>query len=308
MNANVQMKAIQYHAYGRPEAVLTVVHIPIPEPPAGQIRIKVRAAGVNPSDWKRMEGQYLGFEEVVFPSGIGVEASGIVDAIGAGVDGIRIGDAVFGYGNNTMAEYAILSHWVKKPEGVPFEVAGAIPVVSETAWRCLDDLHVSAGNTILVSGAAGGIGSAVVQLARRRGLQVIGTASIRNQDYLRELGATPTTYGDGLKDRVKALAPDGIAGALDIAGSGIIPELIDIVGDPSKVVSVTDFSAVEYGARFSAGPPRNIHHVLATVASLYENELYQLYIQAVFPLEETAKAQTISSQKQVRGKLVIVVD
>jgi NADPH:quinone reductase-like Zn-dependent oxidoreductase len=147
-----------------------------------------------------------------------------------------------------------------------------------------------------------------VQLARRRGLQVIGTAGARNQEYLRELGATPTTYGDGLKDRVKALAPDGIAGALDIAGSGIIPELIDIVGDPSKVVSVTDFSAVEYGARFSAGPPRNIQQVLAEVADLYEKGLYQLYIQAVFPLEETVKAQTISSQKQVRGKLVIVVD
>ncbi|MBC9913840.1 NADP-dependent oxidoreductase [Chitinophaga varians] len=302
------MKAIQYHAYGTPEAVLAVAHIPVPGPLAGQIRIKVRAAGVNPSDWKRMGGQYEGFEEVVFPSGMGVEASGIVDAIGEGVDGVHIGDAVFGYGNDTMAEYAILSHWVKKPEGVPFEVAGAIPVVSETAWRCLDDLHVSAGSTILVSGAAGGIGSAVVQLARRRGLQVIGTASIRNQDYLRALGATPTTYGDGLKDRVKALAHDGIAGALDIAGSGIIPELIDIAGDPSKVVSVADFSATEYGARFSDGPPRNIHHVLTTVANLYAKGLYQLHIQAVFPLEETVKAQTISSQKQVRGKLVIVVN
>lgn len=308
MNANHLMKAIQYNAYGTPEAVLKAVQIIKPEPLPGQVRIKVRAAGVNPSDWKRMEGQYRDFEEVVFPSGIGVEASGIVDAVGEGTEDIRIGDAVFGYGNNTMAEYAILSHWVKKPEAVPFAVAGAIPVVSETAWRCLDDLNAGQGSTILVSGAAGGIGSAVVQLALRRGLQVIGTASTGNQDYLRELGAIATTYGDGLKERVKKLAPNGIAGALDIAGSGIIPELIDIVGNSSKVVSVADFTAAKYGARFSDGPPRNIQHVLSAITSLYTKGLYQLYIQAVFPLEETAKAQTISSRKQVRGKLVIVVD
>lgn len=308
MNASVQMKAIRYNTYGAPETVLEMVRISKPEPLAGQIRIKVRAAGVNPSDWKRMEGQYKDFEEVVFPSGIGVEASGVVDAVGAAVAGVSIGDAVFGYGIDTMAEYAILSHWVKKPEDVPFEVAGAIPVASETAWRCLDDLNASPGGTILVSGAAGGIGSAVVQLARRRGLQVIGTAGAGNQEYLRELGATPTTYGDGLKERVKMLAPNGIAGALDIAGSGIIPELIDIVGDPSRVVSVADFSAVEYGARFSAGPPRHIPHVLSEVANLYAKGLYQLHIQAAFPLEETARAQAISSQKKMRGKLVIVVD
>ncbi|WP_343745303.1 NADP-dependent oxidoreductase [Chitinophaga sp.] len=308
MNTNILMKAVQYQAYGTPAAVLQTVHIPKPEPSTGQVRIKVRAVSVNPSDWKRMEGQYRNFEEVVFPSGVGVEAAGIVEAIGAGVVDVRIGDTVFGYGNNTMAEYALLSHWVKKPEGVPFEVAGAIPVVSETAWRCLDDLNAAPGSTILVSGAAGGIGSAVVQLARRRGLQVIGTASSGNQDYLRALGAIPTTYGDGLKDRVKALAPNGIAGALDIAGSGIIPELIDIVGNPSNVVSVTDFSAVAHGARFSAGPPRHVHRVLSEIADLYVKGQYHLHIQAVFPLEETVKALTISSQKRMRGKLVIVIN
>lgn len=302
------MKAIQYTTYGVPGVVLDMVHIPVPAPRPGQIRIKVRAAGVNPSDWKRMEGQYKGFGEVFFPSGVGVEASGTVDAIGHGVGDVRIGDAVFGYGSHTMAEYAILSHWVKKPEGVPFEVAAAIPVVSETAWRCLDDLDADTGSTILVSGAAGGIGSAVVQLARRRGLRVIGTASERNHDYLRSLGAVPVTYGEGLAARVKALAPEGIAGALDIAGSGIIPELISIVGHPSRVVSVTDFSAVDYGARFSAGPPRKVRQVLTEVADLYAKGLYQLYIQATFPLEDTARALTISAQKQVRGKLVIVVD
>lgn len=302
------IKAMQYKAYGAPEAVLEVARILKPAPSPGQIRIKVRAAGVNPSDWKRMEGQYKGFDEVVFPAGVGVEASGIVDAIGDGVTGVRIGDAVFGYGNGTMAEYTLLLDWVQKPEGVPFEVAAAIPVVSETAWRCLDDLNAAPGSTILVSGAAGGIGSAIVQLAHRRGLQVIGTASPRNHDYLRALGAIPTTYGDGLKDRVQALAPDGIAGALDIAGSGIIPELIDIVGDASMVVSVTDFSAIDYGARFSAGPPRKVRQVLSEVAGLYEKGLYRLYVQEVFPLEETARALVLSSQKQVRGKLVIVVN
>lgn len=303
MKTNLTMKAAQYNEYGTPANVLKIVETAKPQASTGQIVVKVYAASVNSSDWKRMGKLY---EEVTFPSGIGVEASGIVVEIGEGVENVSIGDAVFGYGINTMAEYAVLMAWVKKPDAVPFEVAGALSVVSETAWRCLDDLGLGSGSTILVSGASGGIGSAVIQLARNRGMKVIGTCSEHNFDYIRELGAIPTTYGPGLKDRVKALVPDRIDGALDIAGSKIIPELIEITGDASHVVSVADFSAKEYGARFSYGPPRNIQYVLTEVANLYMKGLYQLHIQEIFPLEETAKAQEISSHKHVSGKLVIV--
>lgn len=298
------MKAIQFSRYGGPE-VLDLVDIAPPHPGPGEVRIAVRAASVNPSDWKRREGQYRAFEEVNFPSGLGVEASGIVDEVGPGVSGTFIGDAVFGYGAAAMAEHAVLTHWVHKPDDLPFEIAGGLPVISETAWRSLDELGVKAGQTLLVSGAAGGIGSAVLQLARVRDITVIGTASPQKHDYLRKLGAIPTTYGPGLAERVRFLAPEGIDAALDVAGSGIIPELIAIAGDPTHVLSVADFSAEEYGAKFSHGPPKEPQRVLADVARLYSRGLFRLRIEQVFPLERTAEAQIVSAAGRVTGKLII---
>lgn len=298
------MKAIQFRRYGGPE-VLDIVEIDPPHAGPGEVRIRVRAAGVNPSDWKRREGQYRAFEEVTFPAGVGVEASGIVDEIGPGVSNTFVGDAVFGYGEATMAEHAVLTHWVHKPDDLPFEIAGALPVISETAWRSLNESGVKAGQTLLVSGAAGGIGSAVLQLARIRGITVIGTASPQKHDYIRDLGATPTIYGPGLADRVRQLAPDGVDAALDVAGSGIIPELIAMTGDPAHVLSVADFSAEEYGAKFSRGPPREPECVLADVARLYSQGLFRLHIEQSFPLERTAEAQSISAAGRVTGKLII---
>jgi NADPH:quinone reductase-like Zn-dependent oxidoreductase len=300
------MKAIQFSRYGGPE-VLDLVDIDPPHPGPGEVRIAVRAAGVNPSDWKRREGQYRAFEQVNFPSGLGVEASGIVDQVGAGVSSTFIGDAVFGYGEGTMAEHAVLTHWAHKPDDLPFAIAGGLPVISETAWRSLDELGVKAGQTLLVSGAAGGIGSAVLQLARVRGIIVIGTASQQKHDYLRELGAIPTTYGPGLAGRVQSLAPGGIDAALDIAGSGIIPELIAIVGDPAHVLSVADFSAEEYGAKFSHGPPKDPERVLADVARLHSQGLFRLRIEQGFPLARTAEAQALSAAGRVTGKLIISI-
>jgi NADPH:quinone reductase-like Zn-dependent oxidoreductase len=248
------MKAVQYCEYGGPE-VLQVVEVGVPHAGPGQLRIAVRAAGVNPSDWKRRAGQYRDFEQVAFPSGVGVEASGVVEEVGPGVPNVSVGDAVFGFGQNTVAQSAILTHWARKPDDLSFEVAGGLPVIVDTATRALEEVGVKSGETILVSGAAGGIGSAVIQFALHRGITVIGTATAQKHDYLRGLGAIPTTYGPGLADRVRDLALNGVDAALDLAGSGIIPELIAIVGAPSRVLSVADFAAEQYGAKFSHGPP-----------------------------------------------------
>jgi NADPH:quinone reductase-like Zn-dependent oxidoreductase len=147
----------------------------------------------------------------------------------------------------------------------------------------------------------------VLQFAHHRGIHVIGTASAPKHDYLRGLGAIPTTYGPGLADRVRELAPNGVDAALDVAGSGIIPELIEIVGDPSRVVSVADFSATRYGARFSAGPPKDPARVLAEVARQYGEGRFRLHVERTFALEETAHAHELSAQGRVTGKLVIVV-
>ncbi|WP_026792044.1 NADP-dependent oxidoreductase [Pleomorphomonas oryzae] len=298
------MKAIRFTRYGGPE-VLTVAEVEPPRAGLGQIRIAVRASGVNPSDWKRRQGL---FEEVTFPAGVGVEASGVVDEIGPGVTGVALGDAVFGFGTDTAAEQAILFHWATKPDNVPFEVAGGLPVISDTATRALDEVGIEAGETLLVSGAAGGIGSAVVQLARLRGIAVVGTASAGKHDYLRGLGAIPTTYGPGLKARVAALVPRGIDAALDIAGSGVIPELIDIVGAPARVLSVADVSAESYGAKFSHGPPKNPERIFTSMAQLCSEGRFHLHIDRTFALEQTAEAHRISAEGRVTGKLVICPD
>jgi NADPH:quinone reductase-like Zn-dependent oxidoreductase len=300
------MKAVQFSHYGGPE-VVQVVDVDAPHAGPAQVRIAVRAAGVNPSDWKRREGQYRDFEEVKFPSGFGVEASGVVDEVGPGLSTVSVGDAVFGFGENTMAEYAVLTHWTHKPDDLSFEVAGGLPVIVDTATRALDEVGVKSGQTLLVSGAAGGIGSAVIQLARHRGLTVIGTARMQKHDYLRELGAIPTTYGPGLSERVRDLAPEGVDAALDLAGSGIIPELIALVGDPSRVLSVADFSAEKYGAKFSHGPPKNPERIFSEVARLCSEGLFRLRVDRTFPLEQTAEAQEVSAKGHVTGKLIISI-
>jgi NADPH:quinone reductase-like Zn-dependent oxidoreductase len=227
------MKAVQFSAYGGPE-VLQVVDIPEPHAGPGQVRIAVRAAGVNRSDLMKIRaGRWKG-KTIPLPSGVGVEGAGIVDEVGEGVTDVSMGDAIFGCGFHMMAQYAVLRPgvWARKPDGLPFAEAAGFSVVVETATRILAQVGVKSGETLLVSGASGGIGSAAVQFARHRGITVIGTASAPNQEYLRGLGAIPTTYGPGLVERVRKLAPRGVDAALDIAGSSVIPELIELVGDP----------------------------------------------------------------------------
>lgn len=181
------VKAIRFYEYGGPE-VLRIVDVEAPHAGPEQVRIKVRAAGVNPSDWKRREGLHRTFGEIRFPAGLGVEAAGIVDEVGPGVTDVMIGDRVFGFGENTMAEQAILTHWARKPDHLSFETAAGLPVVSDTATRALDQVGVTAGQTLLVSGAAGGVGSTIVQLGRLRGIIVIGTASEGNRDICASSG------------------------------------------------------------------------------------------------------------------------
>jgi len=300
------VKAVQFGEYGGPD-VVQVVDIAEPHSEPGQIRIAVRAAGVNPSDWKRRDGQYRDFEEVSFPSGFGVEASGIVDEVGLGVSNTAVGDAVFGYGRNTAAQCAVLTNWARKPDDLPFDEAGAFPVVVETSTRILAQVGVKSGETLLVNGAAGGIGSAVIQLARYRGITVIGTASAPKHDYLRGLGAIPTTYGPGLVERVRKLAPNGVNAALDLAGSGVIPDLIELVGDPSRVVSVADFTAPQYGAQGSFEVQKNPELALAEAGRLYSDGAFRVTLEKTFPLAQAAEAYKLSAAGHVLGKLVISV-
>ena len=300
------MKAVQFNEYGGPD-VLKVLEVGEPHAGPGQVRIAVRTAGVNPAEWKIRAGYFQEFMPVEFPAGVGFEAAGIVDEVGEGVAGIAVGDAVFGGGNGTVAEFAVLNYWARKPDDMPFEVAGGLSVVAETAMRSLDYVGAKSGESVLICGAAGGVGSTAVQIARARGITVIGTASAAKHHYLAELGATPTSYEPGLTDRVKALAPQGIDAALDLAGAGIIPELIEITGDASRVISIVDFTAPEQGAQFSPTPQKHPERALAEAARLYSEGTLKLRIEKTFPMAQIAEAQALSAEGHVTGKLVITV-
>jgi NADPH:quinone reductase-like Zn-dependent oxidoreductase len=299
------MKAVRFSRFGGPE-VLEVVDLPDPHPGPGQVRIAVRAAGVNPSDWKKRKGLMDG----ELPQTMGHEAAGVVDELGDGVTDVAAGDRVFGFSaaGAAQAELAVLSHYAPIPPSLDFTGAAALPAAIETATRALDQLGVGSGSTLLVNGASGSVGSAAVQLAVVRGARVIGTAGPANHGYLRSLGAEPVAYGEGLAGRVRALAPGGVDVALDVAGSGVLPELIELAGGPEHVVTIADFAgAREHGVRFSSGDAGRAVHALAEVGELIESGRFSLPVAQTFALADVAQAHRASEDGHVRGKLVLLV-
>ncbi len=297
------MKQVIFTEFGGPE-VLRLVDAEEPHAGPGQVRIAVRAAGVNPVDWRIREGQVLGAHPTVLPSGVGIDAAGVVDEVGEGVEGVAVGDSVFGEGVSTYAELAVLSAWAVMPDGLAFEEAAGYPSVVETALRLIREADVRPGETLLVSGASGGVGSAVLQIARERGITVIGTASAANQDYLRELGALATTYGEGWVDRVRQLGR--VDAALDLAGSGVIAELVELTGDPGKVLSIADLGAPEFGVRFS-GVAGSVPDALAEAVDLISRGKLHIPVEKSYSLADAAAAHAGSHAGHTRGRRVIVV-
>lgn len=297
------MKKVSFAEFGGPD-VLQLTTAEEPHAGPGQIRVAVRAAGVNPADWRVREGQVLKAHPVALPAGVGLDAAGVVDEVGEGVEGIAVGDRVFGEGADTYAEFAVLTAWAVMPEGLSFEEAAGYPSVVETALRVIREVGVRPGQTLLVSGASGGVGSAVLQIARERGIAVIGTAGAANQDYLRSLGALATTYGDGWVERVRRLGR--VDAALDLAGSGVIRELVELTGDPQKVISIADLTAPELGVRFS-GVAGSVPQALAEAAALIARGKLHIPVEKAYTLAEAAAAHTDSQAGHTRGRRVMVV-
>jgi len=299
------MRALQYAEYGPPE-VLRVVDVEEPHAVARQIRVAVKAVGVNPVDWKVRKGLMKG----ALPAIPGSDVAGVVDEVGADVAGVSTGDEVFGFAvSGGTAQYAVVGHFAAMPAGMSFAEAAGLPVAVETAVRVFGLLGLSAGQTLLINAATGGVGVAAVQLARARGVRVIGTASPGNHEFLRTLGATPTTYGEGLPERVARLAPQGVDAAFDAGGRGALPELIAITGDAQRVVTIADPEAGRYGVRFTGGAgDARAWPALAEAAELYARGEFSMPVAQTFPLAEGAQAHRVSEAGHVRGKLVLIVD
>ncbi|GJF24958.1 NADP-dependent oxidoreductase [Streptomyces sp. HO565] len=297
------MKKVIFAEFGGPD-VLQLIDADEPHAGRGQIRIAVRAAGVNPVDWRIREGQVLGAHPIELPSGVGLDASGVVDEVGEGVEGVEVGDRVFGEGSSTYAEFAVLSAWARVPEGLTFEEAAGYPSVVETALRVIREVGVQSGQRLLVSGASGGVGSAVLQIARDRGIKVIGTAGAANQEYLRSLGAIGTTYGEGWVERVRELGH--VDAALDLAGSGVIRELVELTGDAQKVISIADLGAPEFGVRFS-GVAGSVPEALAEAVGLISRGKLHIPVEKSYTLAEAAAAHIDSRAGHTRGRRVLVV-
>lgn len=236
---------------------------------------------------------------------LGYDAAGVVDEIGEGVTDVAIGDEVLGRGQNTMAEYAVLDAWSAKPSSVDWPVAAAVGVAGETGERALRLLGVKAGDTVFIDGGAGGVGAVAVQMAVARDAKVIASSSEANHDYLRNLGATPVLYGDGMVTRVRDAASGQVDAVFDVAGKTPIEDLVSLAPEPSQVVTIANFAAGEAGARVTGGgADSHPEAALAMVSDLLATNRLVVKTQT-FPFDRAADAYRISQAGHVSGKLVL---
>ncbi|WP_084464414.1 NADP-dependent oxidoreductase [Microtetraspora fusca] len=300
-------RAVMFSEYGEAE-VLRVAECEVPEPGPGQVRVAVRAAGVNPIDWKIRSGVMAAVMPVRFPAVPGVDVAGVVESVGPDVTDVAVGDEVFGKAvSGSYAELALANcdSIAAKPAAVSWEVAAALPVAGTTAYHAFAQLRLAQGETIVIDGAAGGVGTVATQVARHRGLTVIGTAGPPNHDYLRSLGAIPVSYGDGLADRVRAVVAGGVDAAVDASGRGSLSALVELTGNPDRVITLADASAQSLGVRFAYGEPDDMRGILAEAMALVAAGTIRIPIAHAYPLTDAAAAHRDSQAGHVRGKLVL---
>lgn len=305
------MQAVVYDEFGGPER-LALREVAAPTPGPGEVRIRVRRAGVNPVDWKVLSGGLRGLMPHVLPIVPGWDVAGVVDALGPDVPELEVGDEVLSYARKDWVQQGTFAELVtvrvvdvaRKPAALSWHAAGALPLAGLTAERVLDAAGVSHGSTVLVHAASGGVGTLAVQLARLRGARVIGTASPSGHDRLRALGAEPVAYGDGLVDAVRALAPEGVDAVVDLVG-GVMEQTLAVLAEGGQHASIADHAAGEHGGRWVWVRPDG-PRLEALAQRVADGEL-DVEIAGSFPLSDVAGAFEQSMSGTTRGKLVIHV-
>ncbi|RAY11738.1 NADP-dependent oxidoreductase [Actinomadura craniellae] len=307
------MRAITLSEYGGPDD-LEPAEFPEPKVAPGEVLVRVRAAGVNPVDWKIAEGLLDALLEVRFPLVPGWDVAGVVEQVGLDVEEFSVGDEVMGYIRKDTVQLGAYAERVaasvrllaRRPAALSWEQAAGLPLAGLTAYQSLERVGVAAGETVLVHAAAGGVGSLGVQLAVARGARVIGTASERNHGFLRELGAEPVAYGDGLAERVRELAPEGVDAALDFVGGGVVDLSQELLRRRDRVASIADPEAVAKGGHYVWVRPDSVD--LTVLADLADAGRLDVPVDRVLPLADAAEAWRYSRTGRARGKVVLTVD
>jgi NADPH:quinone reductase len=304
-------RAIQFDRYGDVD-VLHVAEVPEPTPGAGEVAVRVVVAGTNPGDIGFRTGAMDAMYPTTFPSGEGTDFAGVVTGVGPDVTEFLVGDDVIGWsaGRSAQADYVLVpeDHLVVKRAELPWEVAGGLFVVAATATAAVRAVAPKPGETVVVSGAAGGVGGMAAQLAKRAGASVIGIASDSHAAWLTSIGVTPVAYGDGMLDRIRAAAPDGVDAFIDTHGSGYVDAAINLGVEPDRINTIIDFPAVEKHHVHADGmSTASTADVLAGIADLIADGSIALPIDATFPLDEVRDAYTELAKGHTRGKIVLTV-
>ncbi|MFI6316514.1 NADP-dependent oxidoreductase [Nonomuraea sp. NPDC050556] len=303
-------KAVRYDEFGGIE-VLRVDEVDRPVPAGGQVLVRVKAAGINPGEAAIRTGAMAAIFPSTFPSGQGSDLAGVVAEVGAGADRFSVGDEVIGFSEKraSQAELVLVDvdNLTPKPDGVPWEVAGGLYVAGVTAWRAVDSMRLDSGETVVVSAAAGGVGSLAVQLARRTGATVIGLASQHNHEWLRRHGVIPVAYGDGVEDRIRAAAPGGVDAFIDTHGGGYVELALALGVAVGRIDTIADFAAAaKYGVRTEPGPnPRPGAEVLAELAALIADGHLEVPIANAYPLTQVRQAYAELERRHTHGKIVL---
>ncbi|SDU90206.1 NADPH:quinone reductase [Microlunatus sagamiharensis] len=303
-------RAVRLDQYGGIE-VLHVEEVELRAPGPDEVVLEVRAAGINPGEAAIRQGFLDEVAPSTFPSGQGSDLAGVVTAVGGPGTGLAVGDEVLGYSWNrdSHASAAVVpaSQLVAKPAGLSWPVAGSLYVVGATAWAAVAAVEPRQGETVVVSAAAGGVGSLAVQLLRRRGVRVVGIASERNADWLRSQGVEPVAYGDGLADRVRAVAPDGVDALIDLHGPEYVDLALELGVAPARIDSAISFArAAEVGAKTEASIAGTSREVLTELAELAAAGDLVVDVAATYPLEQVREAFTALETGHTRGKIVLV--